>query len=71
MHGFFTAFDMASAQRDVLEEICQQPKPLFRLADSYSRLQTVTQYNALRQKRLLIEVAVTREADASFDLTNL
>jgi hypothetical protein len=69
--GFVTVFDIASAQRDVLEEIYQQSIPLYRLADSYYFCSTVTQYNALREKRLSIEVAVVREACAKFELANL
>jgi hypothetical protein len=52
--AFVTAFDMASALRDVLEEIYQQSIPLYGLADSYTFFSTVTQYNALREKRLSI-----------------
>jgi hypothetical protein len=55
--GFVTAFDMASALRDVLEEIYQQSIPLYGLTDSYSFFYTVTQYNALREKRPLLCVA--------------
>jgi hypothetical protein len=69
--GFVTAFDMASSLRDVLEEIYQQSIPLYGLTDSYSFFSTVTQYNALREKRLSIEVAVVREAYAKFELANL
>jgi hypothetical protein len=58
--GFVTAFDIASALRDVLEEIYQQSIPLYALTDSHSFFSTVTQYNALREKRLAIEVAVVR-----------
>jgi hypothetical protein len=60
--GFVTAFDMASALRDVLDEIYYRSIPLYGLTDSYSFLSTVTQYNALRQKRPAIGVAVVREA---------
>jgi hypothetical protein len=42
--GFVTAFYMASALRDVLEEIYQQSIPLYGLPDSYSFFSTVTQY---------------------------
>jgi hypothetical protein len=69
--GFVTAFDMASALRDMLDEIYQQSIPLYELTDSYSFFSTVTQYNALRKKRLSIEVAVVREAYAKFELANL
>jgi hypothetical protein len=41
--GYVTAFDMASALRDVLEEIYQQSIPLYRLTDSHSFFSTVTQ----------------------------
>jgi hypothetical protein len=58
--GFVTAFDMASALRDVLEEIYQQSIPFYGLSDSYTFFSTVTQYNALREKRLSIEVAAVR-----------
>jgi hypothetical protein len=68
--GFVTAFDMASARRDVLEEIYQQSIPHYGLTDSYSFFSTVTQYNALQEKRLSIEVAVVREAYAKFELAN-
>jgi hypothetical protein len=68
--GFVTAFGMASALRDVLEEIYQQSIPLYGLTDSYSFFSTVTQYNALRERRLSIEVAVVREAYAKFELAN-
>jgi hypothetical protein len=44
--GFVTAFDMASAPRNVLEEIYQQSIPLYGLTDSYSFFSTVTQYSA-------------------------
>jgi hypothetical protein len=40
--GLVTAFDMASALRDVLEEIYQQSIPLYGLTDSYSFFSTVT-----------------------------
>jgi hypothetical protein len=69
--GFVTAFDMASALRDVLEEIYQQSIPLYGLIDSYSFFSTVTQYNALREKHLAIEVAVVREAYAKFELAHI
>jgi hypothetical protein len=69
--GFVTEFHMASALRDVLDEIYQQSIPLYGLTDSHSFLSTVTQYNAPRKKRLLIEVAVVREACAKFELANL
>jgi hypothetical protein len=69
--GFVTAFDMASALRDVLEEIYQRSIPLYELTDSYFFSSTVTQYNALREERLSIEVAVVREAYANFELANL
>jgi hypothetical protein len=62
---------MASALRDVLEEIYQQSIPLYGLIDSYSFFSTVTQYNALREKRQSIEVDVVREAYAKFELANL
>jgi hypothetical protein len=41
------------------------------LTNSYSFFSTVTQYNALREKRLSIEVPVVREAYAKFELANL
>jgi hypothetical protein len=69
--GFFTAFDMASALRYVLEEIYQQSVPLYGLTDSYSFFSTVMQYYALREKRLSIEVAVVGEAYGKFELANL
>jgi hypothetical protein len=69
--GFVTAFDMASALRDMLEEIYLQSIPLYGLTDSYSLFSTVTQYNTLREKRLSIEVAVECEAYAKFELANL
>jgi hypothetical protein len=69
--GFVTAFDIASALRDVLGEIYEQSIPLYGLTDSHSFFSTVTQYNALREKRLSIEVAVVREAYAKFELANL
>jgi hypothetical protein len=69
--GFVTAFDLASALRDVLEKIYQQSIPLFGLTDSYPLLSTVTQHNALREKHLSIEVAVLREAYEMFELVNL
>jgi hypothetical protein len=68
---FVTVFDMVSVLRDVLEEIYQQSIQLYGLTDSYSFCSTVTQYNALREKRLSIEVAVVREAYAKFELANL
>jgi hypothetical protein len=64
--GFVTAFDMVFNQRDVLDEIYHQSIPLYGLTDSYSFFSTVTQYNALRDKRISIEVAVIREAYAKF-----
>jgi hypothetical protein len=69
--GFVTAFCMASALRNVLEEIYQQSIPLYGLTYSYSFFSTITQYNALREKHLSIEVAVVREAYAKFELANL
>jgi hypothetical protein len=69
--GFVTAFYMTSALRDVLEEIYQQYISLYGLNDSYSFFSTVTQYNALREKQLSIEVAVVREAYSKFELSNL
>jgi hypothetical protein len=69
--GIVIAFDMASALRDVLEEIYQQSIPLYGLTYSYSFFFTVTQYKALREKRLSMEVAVVREACAKFELANL
>jgi hypothetical protein len=69
--GFVTAFGMGSALRDVQKEIYQQSIPLYGLTDSYSFFSTVTQYNALREKPLSIEVAVVREAYAKFELANL
>jgi hypothetical protein len=69
--GFVTAFYMASALRDVPEEIYQQSIPLYGLTDSYSFFSTGTQYNALREKRLSVEVAVVRGAYAKFELANL
>jgi hypothetical protein len=69
--GFVTAFYMASALRDVLEEIYQQSIPLYGLTDSYSFFFTATQYNTLREKRLSIYVDVVREAYAKFELANL
>jgi hypothetical protein len=41
------------------------------LIDSYSFFSTVTQYNVLREKRQLIEVAAVRGAYAKFELANL
>jgi hypothetical protein len=41
------------------------------LTDSNSFFSAVTQYNALREKRLSIEVAVVREAYEKFELANL
>jgi hypothetical protein len=69
--GFLTAFDMASALRDSLEEIYQQSIPLYGLTDQYSSFSTVTQYNALQERRLSIEFAVVREAYAKFAHVNL
>jgi hypothetical protein len=69
--GFVTAFDMASALRNVLKEIHQQSTPLYGLIDSYSLFPTVTQYDALREKRPSINIAVVREAYAKFELANL
>jgi hypothetical protein len=66
-----TAFDTASALRDVLEEIYQQSVLLYGLNDPYSFLSTVTQYNALREKRLSIGIAVVRESYATLELVNL
>jgi hypothetical protein len=40
-------------------------------SNSYSFFSTVTQYKALREKRLAIEVAVVREAYAKLELANL
>jgi hypothetical protein len=62
---------MASALRDVLEEIYHQSIPLYGLTDSHSFISTVTQYNALGEKRLSIEVTVVRESYAKFELANL
>jgi hypothetical protein len=69
--SFATACDVASALRDVLGEIYHQSIPLYGLTDSYSFFSTVTQYNAWREKRLSIEIAVAREAYAKFELSNL
>jgi hypothetical protein len=69
--GFVTPFDMASALRDVLDKIYHQSIPLYGLTDSYAFFSTVTQYNALREERLSIEVAIVREANAKFELANL
>jgi hypothetical protein len=55
----------------VLDEIYHQSIPLYGLADSYSFFSMVTQYNALREKRLSVEVAIVREAYAKFELANL
>jgi hypothetical protein len=62
---------MVFSLRDVLEKIYQLYIPFYGLTDSYSSFSTVTQYNALREKRLSIEVAVVREAYAKFELANL
>jgi hypothetical protein len=69
--SFVTEFDVTSALRDVLEEIYQQSILLYGLTDSYSFFSTVTQYNALREQRLSIEVAVVREAYAKFELSDI
>jgi hypothetical protein len=60
--GFVTAFDMAPSLREGLKEIYQRSIPLHGLADLYSFFFTVTQYNALREGRRSIEVAIVREA---------
>jgi hypothetical protein len=52
---------MASALRDVLEEIYHQSISLYGLTDSYSFFSSVTQFNALREKRLSIEGTDVRE----------
>jgi hypothetical protein len=70
--GFVTAFDMASALRDVLDEIYQQYIPLYGLTDSYSSFSTVTQYNALREKRrsrLLLYAGHTQSSSRPYDKT--
>jgi hypothetical protein len=69
--GFVTTLNMASALPDELEAIYQQSIPLYELTDSYSSFFTVTKYNALRVKRLSIEVAVVREAYAKLELANV
>jgi hypothetical protein len=69
--GFVTAFDMASALCDVLEEIYQQFIPLYGLTDSHSFFSKLTQYNTLQEKRVSIEVAVVREAYPNFEVANL
>jgi hypothetical protein len=69
--GFDTAFDMASAPRDVLEDIHKRSIPLYGMTYSYSFFPTVTQYNALQKNSLSIEVPVVREAFAEFELANL
>jgi hypothetical protein len=60
--GFVTAVYMASALLDVPEKIYQQSIPPYGLTDSNSFFFTVTQYNAPREKRISIEVAVVCEA---------
>jgi hypothetical protein len=51
--------------------IYQQSVPLHGMTDSYSFFFTITQYKALREKRLSIGIAVVREVYAKFELANL
>lgn len=58
-----TVFDLAFSLRHSLSQILGFRVPLHLFTDSYSLFATVTKFQAIREKRLLIDLAVVREAN--------
>jgi Reverse transcriptase (RNA-dependent DNA polymerase) len=66
-----TVFDIAYALREVLEQVLKRRIPLYLFTDSYSLFSTVTKYQSVREKRLLIDLAVIRQSYRRFEVDNI
>lgn len=65
-----TTFDFAFAIRHTLEELLGRPLKMFLFTDSYSLFTTVTKYQCIREKRLMVDLTILRQAYRSGDATN-
>jgi hypothetical protein len=66
-----TVFDVAFSLREVLQQALKQRLPLYLFTDSYSLFSTVTKYQSVREKRLLIDLAVIRQSYRRFEVDNI
>lgn len=69
--AFTTVFDSVFMLRHAASEILGQRVPLFALTDSYSLFQVIAKGNPVREKRLLIDAAILKDAYYSGSPDNL
>jgi hypothetical protein len=67
---YVTVFDLAFAIHHCLKQILSRELPLYLFADSSSLFSTVTKFQAVREKRLSIDLAVLRQAYQRREVTN-
>lgn len=65
-----TTFDLAFAIRHTMQEILGRSLDLFLFTDSYSLFSTITKYQCVREKRLMIDLSILRQAYRAGDATN-
>jgi hypothetical protein len=57
-----TVYDIATSLKEVLQQILTRRVDMYLFTDCYSLFSTITKYQSLREKRLLIDLAVLRQA---------
>lgn len=66
-----TAFDLAFALQHTLEPIFGRKFELYLYTDSYSKFSTITKFQSIREKRLLIDLSVLRHGYRSKNIYNV
>lgn len=69
--GFVTLFDYAFMVRHTISKMTGKRVPLFLFTDSYSLFSTITKSTSVREKRLLIDLAIIREAYSDKAVDNI
>jgi hypothetical protein len=64
-------FNVASAIRSMYKEILKHDFPLVLHTDSLSLFTTAKKYHTTREKRLMVDIAMIREACASHEISDL
>lgn len=69
--GFVTLFDYAFMVRHTLSKMTNRKVPLYLFTDSYSMFSTITKSSSVREKRLLLDLAIIREAYSDKAVDNI
>jgi hypothetical protein len=66
-----TVYDIANSLEEVLQKILARRVDMYLFADYYSLFSTTTKYQSLCEKRLLIDIAVLRQAHRHHEVDNV